>query len=273
MFFKWGLRGISTQLRFEQMKKNTFWLALIAMAMAAGACHTPHVMTDISRSRILVDGRYDGHPDAEAAAFVEPYSRRVDSLMSPVVGSVARYMAAYKPESELSNLLADILMWTGKRYGERPDFAVYNMGGIRAAFAKGPVTLGNILDVAPFENKICFLTLTGANVVDLFRQMARRGGEGVSHGVELEMTRGGELLKVRINGKEVDPAGSYRVATLDYLAQGNDQLVAFKTLSDMKSPQGLEDNVRELIREFFKEQKTAGNVVDSQVEGRIKIVE
>jgi 2',3'-cyclic-nucleotide 2'-phosphodiesterase (5'-nucleotidase family) len=230
-------------------------------------------MTDISRSRILVDCRYDARPDAAAAAFIKPYSRQVDSLMSPVVGSVARYMSDYRPESELSNLLSDILLWSGKRYGETPDFAVYNMGGIRAAFAKGPVTLGHILDVAPFENKICFLTLSGETLKELFRQIAKRGGEGVSHGVELEITKDGKLVKALVNGKEVDEHKNYRVATLDYLAQGNDQLTAFKSHSDIKSPQGQEDNVRELIREYFKEQTTAGNVVDSKVEGRIKIVE
>ncbi len=241
--------------------------------MMAGACRTHYAMTDISRSRILVDGRYDARPDADAAAFIKPYSRQVDSLMSPVVGSVSRYMAAYRPESELSNLLSDILLWGGKRYGETPDLAVYNMGGIRAAFAKGSVTLGHILDVAPFENKICFLTLSGAKLGELFRQIAKRGGEGVSHGVELEITKDGKLAKALVNGKEVDEHKNYRVATLDYLAQGNDQLAAFKSRTDMKSPQDKMDNVRELIKEFFREQAAAGNVVDSKVEGRIKVVE
>ena len=73
-------------------------------------------------------------------AFLLPYKHQVDSLMSPVVGEVSEYMSARKPESTLSNLLADILLWGGKNYQESPDFAVYNMGGIRAAFAQGDVT-------------------------------------------------------------------------------------------------------------------------------------
>ena len=31
------------------------------------------------------------------------------------------------------------------------------MGGIRAALAKGKQTVGDVNDMAPFENKICFL--------------------------------------------------------------------------------------------------------------------
>ena len=68
-------------------------------------------------------------------------------------------MHADRPESDLSNLLADILVWAAKDYGESPVLGIYNMGGIRADLTKGDVTYGDVLDVAPFENKICFTTL------------------------------------------------------------------------------------------------------------------
>ena len=99
-------------------------------------------------------------------------------------------MATGRPESELSNLLADIMVWAGTNFGEQPQLGVYNMGGIRANLPAGKVTKGDILNVAPFENKICFLTLTGGDLLLLFREIAHRGGEGVSHGVELTITKG-----------------------------------------------------------------------------------
>lgn len=254
------------------MKKHALYLGVVGLAIAVGSCHTPYAMDGISRTRILVDSRFDARPNEQAEAFVRPYSRQVDSLMKPVVGRVARYMACNKPESELSNLLTDILMWTGKKYGEQPDFGVYNMGGIRAALAGGEVDLGDILDVAPFENKVSFLTLTGASVKKLFGQIAARGGEGLSHGVELEITPDGKLLKAMLNGKEVEESRSYRVVTLDYLAQGNDQLTAFKEKTNVNEPKGTDANVRSLIAEFFKEKTAAGVVVDSKIEGRVKVV-
>lgn len=245
----------------------------MAGSLVAGACSTHYGLTGIERTRVLVDSRYDARPDTAAARFVEPYALRVDSMMKPVVGRVARYMAASRPESALSNLLADILLWGGKAYGEQPDFAVYNMGGIRAALAKGDVTLGGILDVAPFENKICFLTLSGEKTLELMQQIAQRGGEGLSRGVALELSRDGRLLKASIGGKAVDTSRSYRVATLDYLAQGNDQLTAFKAKTDVRLNDGKKDNVREIIRAYFEECTAQGIVVDSKVEGRVKFVE
>jgi len=239
-------------------------------AMLAG-CSSHYELASISRSRILIDSRYDQHINAEATAFLAPYKEKVDEIMSPVMGTAARDMDKRRPESEISNLMADILLWSGKDYGEQPDMAVYNIGGIRAAISKGTVTYGDINDVAPFENKITFLTLTGKQLMELFGQIAQQGGEGVSHGVELVISRDGKLISARLNGKEVDSAKSYRVATLDYLAQGNDGLVAFLDGTNVVSPQNEQDNARFLIMNYFKAMHAQGKAVDSRVEGRIKI--
>lgn len=255
------------------MNKTLLYASLLAMSLGTASCASRYAMSGLTRTRVVVDRHYDAQPDEAAMAFVQPYRQEIDAKMRPVVGRVTHYMSARKPESDLSNLLADILLWTGSRYGEKPVVAVYNMGGIRAALGKGEVNLGDVLDVAPFENKVCYLTLTGEKLTELFGQMAARGGEGVSHGVELVITRGGRLVSARVNGNPVDPAARYRVATLDYLAQGNDGLTAFKAALEPNIPTGSKDNVRELIAEYFREKTKAGEEVDSRIEGRIKIAE
>ena len=178
-----------------------------------------------------------------------------------------------RPESPLSNLLADILVWSSAKFDEQPDFAIYNVGGIRAALSKGAVTRGNILDVAPFENKICFLTLSGNDVLELFAQIAMRHGEGLSHSLRLTATADGKLVSATVNGKPVDPNAKYRVATLDYLAQGNDHMEAFRKKTDVVSPTGEENNVRFLIEQYFKAANAKGEAVSRTVEGRMTIVE
>ena len=161
-------------------------------------------------------------------------------------------MAAHRPESELSNLLADILVWAGKSYNEQPVFGVYNMGGIRAGLAKGKVTYGDVLDVAPFENKIAFLTLSGEKVLELFRQMAMTGGEAVSHGVELVFTKDRQLKSAKLNGEDIDPSASYRIASIDYLIQGNDKMEAFKGKTDVNSPQEESNNLRYITKYYLR---------------------
>ena len=244
-------------------------IGTVVVGMMIASCRSHYVMSGIERSRILVDSRYDALNDAQADAFMAPYKHVVDSVMSPVVGEVARYMASHRPESELSNLLADILMWAAERYDEKPVFGVYNMGGIRAGLAKGKVTYGDVLDVAPFENKIAFLTLSGEKVLELFQQMALSGGEAVSHGVQLVITKDHRLKSAKINGEDVDPNASYRIVSIDYVIQGNDRMEAFKAKTNVNSPQEERNNLRYIIMDYFREQMQQGQVVDREIEGRI----
>lgn len=225
----------------------------------------------VERTRILIDKKWDAEPDAEAAQFIAPYKHKVDSIMGPVVGSVTHDMTRHRPESELSNLLCDILVWGGKKFGEQPVFSVYNMGGIRANFAKGKITVGDVNEVAPFENKICFLTLTGEKTLELFQQIASEKGEGLSHGVEMVMTKDYKLKSVKLHGKEIDPNATYRIATIDYLAQGNGGLLAFKSATNLVSPQDKANNARFIIVDYFKAAMAQGKTVDSKVEGRLVI--
>lgn len=251
------------------MKKITLLLPLAIVLLASG-CRTHYRLGNVTRERIVVDKRFDKNTDTKAVAFLAPYKEKVDSVMSPVMGVAATDMDKRRPESEISNLLSDILVWAAKDYGEKVDFAVYNIGGIRAALSKGVVTYGDINDIAPFENKIAFTTLTGAKVTELFQQIAKRDGEGLSHGVELVITHGGELVSAKLNGKDIDPSANYRVVTIDYIAQGNDGMPAFKDGTDLKSPQGEKDNSRFIIMNYFKAMHAQGKEVDAKVEGRIR---
>lgn len=253
----------------------TLALSVSCASLGNGSSHAArrYMVADVSRSRILIDSRYDAAPDADAAAFLQPYKARVDSLMSPIMGTAACDMSRQRPEGTLSNLLADILVWGGRRSGEHPDFGVYNMGGIRASISRGTVTRGDILDVAPFENHLCLLTLTGDDVLELLKQIASVGGEAVSHEVRLVISPDGRLLEASVGGQPVDTARTYRIATLDYLAQGNDHLEAFKLKRDVVSPDGDANNVRFLIEDYFKDAAAKGESVTSKIEGRITVAD
>ena len=262
--------------RSIQTISNTFMRKIIKLtfipvaALLLAACGSHYGVTSVERSRILVDNRYDAAPDAAATAFVAPYKAKVDSQMCPVVGRTARPLEKYQPESPLSNLMADILMWGGERIGEKPDFAVYNMGGIRAAYPAGEITYGDVLDVSPFENAICFCSLTGEKVIELFSQMAAYGGQAVSHGVEVVADTAGNIKSLKINGSEVVPDRKYRIVTLDYVAEGNDRMEAFKSKTDASCPDNI-GSVRNTVVEYFKAKTASDGAVDANVEGRFVI--
>jgi 2',3'-cyclic-nucleotide 2'-phosphodiesterase (5'-nucleotidase family) len=248
--------------------KTSFSVALLTAVMLTSACQTHYEVASIQRTRIVVDNRYDGQPDQKAADFLKPYKHVVDSVLGPVVGHSAKYMTAQRPEGTLSNLLSDILVWAAKDYGEKPDFGLYNMGGVRADLPKGVVTYGDVLDIAPFENKIAFGTMTGADVLELFGQMASVGGEGVSSSVRM-VIKGGRLESATINGEPVDPAKSYRLTTIDYLLGGTDKLEALKKCTNVNAPKDASNNSRFVIMNYFREMEKQGKIVDAEIEGRV----
>lgn len=244
---------------------------LLSVVLMASCAPRHYRLVGVERSRIIVDSRFDQNPDRAAAEFLAPYKRVNDSIMRPVMGQVAHNMHPQRPESALSNLVSDILIWASKDYQEEPVLAVYNMGGIRADLTKGDVTYEDVLSIAPFENKICFVTLTGEQLMALFEQIAGRGGEGVSKGVELVITGDGKLVSARLHGQEIDLAAPYRIATIDYLLEGNDGMKAFTLGSDKVAPKDASNNTRFLIMNYFRDKQARGEIVDAQVEGRIKL--
>ena len=253
------------------MKLKLLCGTLLATAVVLTSCKSHYQLAGVERTRIIVDSRYDQTPDEEASAFLAPFKRVNDSIMGPVMGVVAHNMHPERPESDLSNLLADILVWAAKDYNEQPVLGVYNMGGIRADLIKGEVTYGDVLDVAPFENKICFVSLTGEHLLELFAQIAATGGEGVSRGTQLVISSDGKLLSARLHGQEIDPQAAYRVTTINYLLEGNDKMSAFRKGTDKVAPEDAGNNTRYLIMKYFREMQAKGEVVDAKVEGRIKV--
>lgn len=255
------------------MKRSIRILSFVSVVVIIiVSCSSRHYsVQSVDYQRVTIDSLFDAAPDAEAMAFLAPFKVKVDSLMSPVVGRVACDMISDRPESKLSNLLADILIWAGKDFDEKPVISVYNMGGIRASLSKGDVTIGNVIDVAPFENKLCFMTLKGSQVITLFEQIAYRGGEGVNHNVRAVINKDKKLVSLKINGEEVNPEADYRIATIDYLADGNDGLPILKAGTNRKMLTDKSNNLRFIIMDFFREKMKEGHEVDAEIEGRITV--
>ena len=100
-----------------------------------------------------------------------------------------------------------------------------NKGGIRRGLPKGDITQGQIIMMQPFDNRIVVEEIKGADLAEAFDVMASRGGDGVSRGVEAvydPQTK--KCVSIMINGAPIDPERTYKVATIDYLANGGDYM-------------------------------------------------
>ena len=256
------------------MKKQTFSLlsgAVLAVALLLVSCHSSYEVTKVEGGRIPMNSVWDAEPDAEAVALLAPYKARMDSVMYHVVGTAEMSMDRFRPESLLSNLIADVLREAAVEVlGKPADMGLINIGGIRNSLTEGDITTENIYEILPFENSLCVLTMKGSAMKHLFENIAVRLGEGVS-GIQLEISKDGKLLQASIAGKPVEDDRDYTVATIDYLADGNDGMTAFLQADKRECPDGA--TLRGLFMKYVEKQTAAGKKVTSRMEGRVVVKE
>ena len=112
------------------------------------------------------------------------------------------------------------------------------------------------------------LTLNGEQLLRLCREIASVGGEAVS-GLELLITPDGNLLKATAGGLAIEPDKKYRIATSDYLAQGNDNMAALALGTD-RNVRG-DITIRNLMVQYIKDLALRGEMLNAECDGRIKV--
>jgi 2',3'-cyclic-nucleotide 2'-phosphodiesterase (5'-nucleotidase family) len=134
-----------------------------------------------------------------------------------------------------------------------------NSGAIRGnrVLPPGPITKRDIRGLLPFGNTVTLLEVTGdalrAALERSVDELPRPTGHflqtsGIEFSVDPGQPPGRRIGAVTVAGQPLDPAGRYRVATLDYLARGQDgypMLAASRVLLGPEDGPGLIETVLE----------------------------
>jgi len=222
----------------------------------------------VSAQRIEVNATYDTLINPTMQRVMAAYQSKLNQEVSRTIGESSLFMASGVPESLLSNFLSDQLLDKARSLSAQPiDLAIINMGGIRAPLRKGPITVGDIYNVMPFENQLVILTLKGIDLMSIFQNIAQGGGEGIA-GATLEI-KDKSIHKLLIGGALLDEAKVYRVATMDYLAEGNSGMTAFLHALE-KTDTGLK--IRDCYLQQIEKLTANGVPVEARLDGRIKLL-
>ncbi len=247
--------------------RNTF-LAIILLTTTLLGCSDKKQITRIEAGNIKVTAVNKNDGAEKVRAILARDKAYIDSIKSPVLGEAAVALEKFIPESPLMNFAADALMEVAQQHcAQRVDIAITNKGGLRSNIAAGTITFGDVYNVFTFENKLAFLTLNGEQLLQLCREIAAVGGEAVS-GIRLAITRNGELIDATVGGQPIEPQAEYRIATLDYLSQGNDNLTTLAQGSNLVVTNHL---LRDLMVEYIKKQTADGKKISAACDGRITI--
>ncbi|MBI3928302.1 MAG: bifunctional metallophosphatase/5'-nucleotidase [Armatimonadetes bacterium] len=169
-------------------------------------------------------------PDPEVAAMVERYRAHADQVMGEVIGKTPFPLTrSYSSDSYLGNWVTDAM-----RQAAGTEIGLMNSDGIRADLPGGPVTVGNVLEVRPFDGTELWRgNLKGSSLRSILEKSLsyyEPSPEGrspflQSSGIEMayDASRpvGERVLWARVNGQPLDFERTYTVAVERYLAVGN----------------------------------------------------
>ncbi len=249
------------------MKLKTLLIALTAISLLS--CKSQYQVAEISGKIVEMDSTHNPLSPTKMANLVDAYKTELDKEMNEVIGFSQQFMDYNRPESLLTNLTSDIM----KQFGDEhlpngADVGVMNVHGHRANMPKGEITLGNLYEIYSFDNTITFLDIKGSDLKSIFDSYAKLGGAGISSNVKL-VIEDKKVKSVTVDGDSIDNDRVYIIVTLDYLADGNDSMDAFRNALSVNNT-GF--TLRDMMIDWVKEQTKQGNQIESVLDGRIEII-
>lgn len=154
-----------------------------------------------------------------------------------------------------------------KHFANGADVAIMNVNGHRATLPKGEITMRNLFEIYSFDNTVSFLEVKGEDLTKIFEANASIGGAGISSNARL-VVKDRKLTSATLDRKPIDKDKIYNVVTIDYLADGNDNMSAFKDAVSMVDS-GI--TLRDIVIDYVREQSAQGKTITSKLDGRITI--
>ena len=238
-------------------------IAFILLGLIFSACSKKHFSAKLSDKKLYSISQ-SLPADSTILAFYKPYKSNIDSQMNVVIGLANDEIKPAQPEGALNNLFADAMACVARKNNIPFDFVHVNYKSLRVVIPKGEIKTFKIFELMPFENQLVTVKMNGVQVEELFRYIARQGGDPIS-GASFRIVEN-QAKNILINDKPLNPASVYTILTSDYVANGGDGAAVYlKSTGRIEYP----IKVRNTILDFIKQETEAGREINPKVDGRI----
>ncbi len=247
-------------------------LILLWLTIMLVSCQQKYIYRLQSHNLIGVDSL--AGIDSTLLMFIKPFSDSISGVMTDVIGTNPKTLIPRKPESELTNFVADLVWEAGKSFLKEHNISgseilcVVNIKGFRAPLPEGKITTRNIFELMPFENRLVAVKMNSENLLKLFDHIAQSEGDGLA-GASFTIKKN-KAFDIFVNGDSINEKKQYWVITSDYLADGGDNYTIFRS-SDTHLVSN--DKIRELIIAHIKELTRQNKKVEPDTTVRISVQE
>lgn len=177
-------------------------------------------------------------PDPAIEARVAELAGPIEELKAKVVAESAAVIdgsreVCRQAECQMGNLVADAMLDRVKDQGVT--IAIANGGGLRSSIDAGPVTMGDVLTVLPFQNTLSTFTVTGADVVAALENGVSRLEDGAGRFAQVAGLKytfdpaqpaGSRVSEVMVRSGDawgpIDTGAEYNLVSNNYVRGGGD---------------------------------------------------
>lgn len=233
-------------------------------------------LTYAAGDTILLDSSVT--PDPEIEARVKELAGPIEELKAKVVGEAAAAIDGSREncrqvECHMGNLVADAMLDRVKDQGVT--IAIANGGGLRSSIDAGPVTMGEVLTVLPFQNTLSTFTVTGADVVAALEngvsQLEDGAGRftqvaGLKYTFDAAQPAGNRVSDVMVRAGDawapIDPAAEYNLVSNNYVRGGGD---GFRMFVNAKNAYDFGPDLADVTAEFIAKNQPYTPYLDGRI--------
>ena len=181
----------------------------------------------------------------------------------------------------MGNFVTDgILQEASRKLGKRVDLAVTNAGGLRkSVIAEGELRISDIFELLPFENALVAVELTGTQVLELLNVMVShrdaQAGARIKYRTGADGQPQMETVRLLVGGqeKEIDPAATYTIVSIDYLMNRRSSRPSategdYSILRAGKNINPIGLTIRDAMINYVKSETAAGRDIRPNLDGR-----
>lgn len=158
-------------------------------------------------------------------SLLTPFQNKGKAQLDVKIGSVNARLEGDRSKVRFVQTNMGHLLLAAQMARTSADFGVMSGGGIRDSIEGGDITYKSVLKVQPFGNIVVYADMSGKEVIDYLTAVAQMKPDSGAYPQFANVSfvaKDGKLNDLKIKGEPVDPAKTYRMATLSFNATGGD---------------------------------------------------
>ncbi len=158
-------------------------------------------------------------------SLLTPFQNKGKAQLGVKIGNTNGHLEGDRSKVRFVQTNLARLILAGQMARTSADLAVMSGGGVRDSIEQGDITYKDVLKVQPFGNTLVYADMSGKELVDYLTAVAKMKPDSGAYPQFANVSfvaKNGVLNDLKIKGEAIDPAKTYRLATLSFNATGGD---------------------------------------------------